>query len=77
MEARMSKRMPVATQEVRVGRGGSTGQAHAQLYGESMEDLKRHVQGEQRKNHMCGEDNYCDHSEEPPQVITEEYLIGT
>jgi uncharacterized protein (TIGR02118 family) len=47
-----------------------------ELYYDSIEDLKKDVQGDQRKIMYADEENFCDHSEESPVVITEEYLIG-
>ncbi len=47
-----------------------------ELYFDSMEDLKRDVQGEQRKIMYADEENFCDHSEEQVVVVTEEYLMA-
>ena len=47
-----------------------------ELYFDSIEDMKKDVQGEQRKIMWADEENFCDHTEEPVVVITQEYLMA-
>ncbi|MFH0916166.1 MAG: EthD domain-containing protein [bacterium] len=47
-----------------------------ELYFDSIEDMKKDVQGEQRKIMRADEENFCDHSEEQLVVITQEYLMA-
>lgn len=47
-----------------------------ELYFDSIEDMKKDVQGEQRKIMYADEENFCDHSEEQVVVITQEYLMA-
>ena len=47
-----------------------------ELYFDSIEDMKKDVQGEQRKIMYADEENFCDHSEEQVVVVTEEYLMA-
>lgn len=47
-----------------------------ELYFESIGDMKKDVQGEQRKIMYADEENFCDHSEEQLVVITQEYLMA-
>jgi uncharacterized protein (TIGR02118 family) len=47
-----------------------------ELYFDSIEDMRKDVQGEQRKIMYADEENFCDHSEEQTVVITQEYLMA-
>ena len=47
-----------------------------ELYFESIGDMKKDVQGEQRKIMYADEENFCDHSEQQLVVITQEYLMA-
>ena len=47
-----------------------------ELYFDTIEDMKKDVAGEQRQIMYADEKNFCDHSEEPMVIITEEYLIA-
>jgi uncharacterized protein (TIGR02118 family) len=47
-----------------------------ELYFDSMEDMRKDVQGVQREIMYADEENFCDHSEEQVVVITQEYLMA-
>ena len=47
-----------------------------ELYFDSIDDMKKDVQGEQRKIMYADEENFCDHSAEQVVVITQEYLMA-
>jgi uncharacterized protein (TIGR02118 family) len=47
-----------------------------ELYFDSIEDMKKDVQGAQREIMYADEENFCDHSEEQVVVITQEYLMA-
>jgi uncharacterized protein (TIGR02118 family) len=47
-----------------------------ELYFDSVEDMRKDVQGAQREIMYADEENFCDHSEEQVVVITQEYLMA-
>jgi uncharacterized protein (TIGR02118 family) len=47
-----------------------------ELYFDSIEDMRKDVQGAQREIMYADEENFCDHSEEQVVVITHEYLMA-
>jgi len=47
-----------------------------ELYFDSIDDMKKDAQGEQRKIMYADEENFCDHSAEQVVVITQEYLMA-
>jgi uncharacterized protein (TIGR02118 family) len=47
-----------------------------ELYFDSIEDMRKDVQGAQREIMYADEENFCDHSEEQVVVITQEYLMA-
>ena len=47
-----------------------------ELYFDSIEDMKKDVQGPQRQIMLADEENFCDHSEKQVVVLTEEYLMA-
>lgn len=47
-----------------------------ELYFDTIDDLKRDVEGAQRQVMYADEENFCDHSEEQVVVVTEEYLMA-
>jgi uncharacterized protein (TIGR02118 family) len=47
-----------------------------ELYFDSIEDMRKDVQGAQREIMYADEENFCDHSEVQVVVITQEYLMA-
>lgn len=47
-----------------------------ELYFDSIDDMKKDVQGAQREIMQADERNFCDHTEEQVVVVTQEYLMA-